>query len=256
MNRIQTLFHQSNEKVIPFFTAGYPRLDSTIDLVLAAERGGAAMVEIGIPFSDPIADGPVIQQSSHIALQNGITLAMILQQVRQIRKTSSIPIALMGYLNPILHFGRQTFLAEARDAGIDGLIIPDLPATEAEEFVSLTRVHEISLILLIAPNTPGKDITHISRLTQDLIYCVAVQGITGARLNGVEGLTAYLKRVKKYSRSPFVVGFGIKTREDVQKINRIAHGAVVGTNLLKKIKNADNPIEVAETYIRELGRKF
>lgn len=255
MNRIQTLFQLSGEKVIPFFTAGHPRLDSTADLVLAAERGGAAMVEVGMPFSDPLADGPVIQQSSQSALRNGMTTAKLLQQVRQVRESSEIPIALMGYLNPILHYGIQTFVADARAAGVDGLIIPDLPCEESEDLVSLCKAQELSLVLLVAPNTPGKKIMRISQLAQDLIYCVAVLGITGARLDEADGLVSYMERVQHHSESPFVVGFGIKTREDVRKVNRIADGAVIGTSLIEVINSADSPVEAAETYIRELGGK-
>ncbi|NOZ04089.1 MAG: tryptophan synthase subunit alpha [FCB group bacterium] len=251
-NRIQALFRTPGEKLIPFITAGYPTKELTVELVLAAERAGADMIELGMPFSDPLAEGPVIQASSQIALENGVTLKWILDQVRIIRRRCEMPLALMGYINPILQYGVETFVKDCRSAGVDGLIIPDLPPEEAEPLIGQCRKNSVSPILLVAPNTSDERIHTVSGLAGDLIYCVSILGITGSDLTSVNTLENYLERVRKHSVTPFVVGFGIKTREDVRNINRMADGAVVGSELIRRITKTDDPVEAAETYIRRL----
>ena len=191
MNRIQKIFQNRTKKVIPFITAGYPSKDDTVDMVFAAEESGAAMVELGMPFSDPLADGPIIQESSQKAIENGVTIQWILDTVAEIRQQSEIPLALMGYINPILKYGLKEFMSNCREVGIDGLIIPDLPPEEAGEYVDLARKNGISPILLVAPNTPDERISAISKLAVDLIYCVAILGITGSRKAEKNELKSY-----------------------------------------------------------------
>ena len=251
-NRIQSLFRTPGEKLIPFITAGYPTKELTVELVLAAERAGADMIELGMPFSDPLAEGPVIQASSQAALENGVTLKWILDQVRIIRESCEIPLALMGYINPILQYGVEAFVKDCRAAGVDGLIIPDLPPEEADPLIEQCRKNSVSPILLVAPNTPDKRIRAVSELAGDLIYCVSILGITGSDLTAVGTLENYLKRVRKHSVTPFVVGFGIKTRQDVQNINRMADGAVVGSELIRRITQADDPVKATERYLCRL----
>jgi len=219
---------------------------------LAAEKSGAAMVELGIPFSDPLADGPVIQESSQQAIENGVTLNWILETVANIRQQSEIPIALMGYINPILKFGLTKFTKSCSEAGVDGLIIPDLPPEEADDYVKSSKTNGISPILLVAPNTPEKRIKEISRLAGDLIYCVAIIGITGGKGSTGDQLKSYLNRVEKNSDCPFIVGFGINDREDIVKMNQIAHGAVVGSAIIHEIKNSNNPVDTIKYYIEKL----
>ena len=254
MNRIQKIFQNRTEKVIPFLTAGYPAKKDAINMVLAAEKAGAAMVELGMPFSDPLADGPLIQESSQKAIKNGVTINWILETVSNIRRQSDIPIALMGYINPILKFGLTHFMESCSQAGVDGLIIPDLPPDEADDYVKSSKTNGISPILLVAPNTSEKRIQDISKLAGDLIYCVAILGITGSRGSFGDKLKTYLNRVEKNSDCPFVVGFGIKEREDVVGINKIAHGAVVGSAIIQAIANSDNPITAVEKYIEKLTK--
>lgn len=188
-------------KVDSLFTAGFPTLESTADLVLESVRAGADMIELGIPFSDPVADGPVIQSSSQVALKNGVTVQWVLQLVDRIRPHCRIPIALMGYANPIVNYGTEEFVAGCEAVGVDGLIIPDLPPEEAGEFVSLCRSHSVSPILLVAPNTPDSRTRAISEMARDLVYCVTILGITGGRLSGKDALKSYLVRVRKNSTS-------------------------------------------------------
>ena len=196
------------------------------------------MIEIGIPFSDPQADGPIIQKASEKALSNGITLDIIFQQVKSIRKKTNIPISLMGYYNPILKRGIDRFLADCVVNEIDGIILPDLPYDEGKEFCNKAKVLGISPILLVAPNTSNKRIEEISNLSNDLIYAVSILGITGNDLGSKKELIKYLDRVKANSSCPFIVGFGIKTNDDVKWFNKYSNGAVVGSHILDHI-NAD-----------------
>jgi tryptophan synthase alpha chain len=195
MNRIKKIFQNRSEKVIPYLTAGYPRKEDTVAIVLAAEAAGAAMVELGIPFSDPLADGPVIQASSQTAIENGVTISWILETVYKIRKESEIPITLMGYINPIIKYGLSLFIIDCKLSGVDGLIIPDLPLEEADDFVKISKGNDILPILLVAPNTSDVRIREISKLADGLIYCVAIIGITGSQLDLNNFLTFYQLRL-------------------------------------------------------------
>jgi len=252
MSRIQKLFSKRNDKVIPFLTAGYPHKSHMLKMVLAAEASGASMVEIGMPFSDPLADGPVIQRASQVAIENGVNIKWILETVEEIRVSSQIPLVLMGYINPIIKYGLVKFMEDCQIAGVDGLIIPDLPPEEAERFVQLAREKNISPILLVAPNTSSERIKIISDFAGDLIYCVALMGITGSSENDMGNLTSYLDRVRENSSCPFVVGFGIKTRKDVKKINELAHGAVVGSAIIDAMDGSVSPVDTVKKYIENL----
>ncbi|MBT5956529.1 MAG: tryptophan synthase subunit alpha [Candidatus Marinimicrobia bacterium] len=251
MSRIPQLFSKRSEKVIPFLTAGYPNKLDTVNMVLSAEKSGAAMVELGMPFSDPLADGPIIQRASQVAIENGVNIKWILEIVIDIRMSSEIPLVLMGYINPIIKYGLEKFLQDCKKVGIDGLIIPDLPPEEAEKFVKLARTNHISPILLVAPNTSSERINLISKLAVDLIYCVAILGITGSE-NNMGNLKEYLARVEENSICPFIVGFGIKNREDVVKINKLAHGAVVGSAIINAIRGSGSSVDTVKNYIERL----
>ncbi|UCH62892.1 MAG: tryptophan synthase subunit alpha [Fidelibacterota bacterium] len=253
MRRIARLFHSPGKKLVPFITAGFPHLEDTVALVLAAERAGAHMVEIGIPFSDPLADGPVIQQTSQVALANGVTVPWILEAVTQIREHSQVPIVLMGYINPLLNMGLDTFLKKACEAGVDGLIIPDLLPEEGTLFFKQARSMGLSTIYLVAPNTPDDRIQQLGREAEDLLYAVSILGVTGSALAGQEKLDRYLDRVRAVSKVPFVVGFGISTPEDVQRAAVKADGVVVGSALLACLDEAADPVKEAVEYLRTLA---
>ena len=254
MNRIRNLFKKDKDKLIVFLTAGYPEINSTEKLVLTAVESGADMIEIGIPFSDPQADGPIIQKASEKALSNGITLDIIFQQVKSIRKKTNIPISLMGYYNPILKRGIDKFLADCVVNEIDGIILPDLPYDEGKEFCNKAKELGISPILLVAPNTSNKRIEEISNLSNDLIYAVSILGITGNDLGSKKELIKYLDRVKANSSCPFIVGFGIKTNDDVKWFNKYSNGAVVGSHILNHINADEDYVLKANEIIDSLSK--
>lgn len=256
MNRIQNLFKKSSEKLIPFFTAGYPELESTVDLVLSAVDAGADMIEIGIPYSDPQADGPVIQFSSQKALENGVTIKTIFEQVKKIRKKTDIPISLMSYYNPILKWGHDKFLDECVSNGVDGLILSDLPYEEAKPFCEFSKNKGVSPILLVAPNTDNERIVQISKLSGDLVYVVSILGITGNSLSSKDQLSSYLNRVRENCVSKFVVGFGISNREDVEWFNKYSDGAVVGSAIIKNLDGKENPVKETYDFIISLKGKI
>ena len=254
MNRIRNLFKKDKDKLIVFLTAGYPEINSTEKLVLTAVESGADMIEIGIPFSDPQADGPIIQKASEKALNNGITLDIIFQQVKSIRKKTNIPISLMGYYNPILKRGIDRFLADCVVNEIDGIILPDLPYDEGKEFCNKAKELGISPILLVAPNTSNKRIVEISNLSNDLIYAVSMLGITGNDLGSKKELIKYLDRVRTNSSCPFIVGFGIKSNDDVKWFNKYSNGAVVGSHILNHINADEDYVLKANEIINSLSR--
>ncbi len=254
MNRIRNLFKKDKDKLIVFLTAGYPEISSTEKLVLTAVESGADMIEIGIPFSDPQADGPIIQKASEKALSNGITLDIIFQQVKSIRKKTNIPISLMGYYNPILKRGIDRFLADCVVNEIDGIILPDLPYDEGKEFCNKAKELGISPILLVAPNTSNKRIEEISNLSNDLIYAVSILGITGNDLGSKKELIKYLDRVKANSSCPFIVGFGIKSNDDVKWFNKYSNGAVVGSHILNHINADEDYVLKANEIINSLSK--
>ncbi len=242
-NRITQLFDSQGtyEKVLSLFlTAGYPDLESTVDLIFGMEKNGASLIELGMPFSDPLADGPTIQASSTKALKNGITMKRVFEMVQQVREKSEIPIILMGYLNPVLNFGVKQFCSEAKSSGVDGLIIPDLPPEESGIIEKPAANNGLALVYLAAPNTSDERMQLIDSKSQGFVYCVSVTGVTGAR-EGDEvsrSVTKFIGRVRKnITRNPIMIGFGIKSHEDAQKIAAKANGFIVGSALIDTIRN-------------------
>ncbi len=215
-----------------FVTAGFPTLGSTVDVALALEQGGADIVEVGMPFSDPLADGPVIQQSSAVALKNGVTLARILEDVRAIRRHSTIPLVLMGYLNPILRYGFANFMRNASDAGIDGIILPEVPLEEVPRF--RVDLNGLSQILLVTPESPPERVEAIDRVCGGFLYCVSTTGVTGSDVRSDVG--EYLAGVRAHvKKNRMLVGFGISRPEDAGMYVRHADGVIVGSALIRAI---------------------
>ncbi|SMO34078.1 tryptophan synthase subunit alpha [Gracilimonas mengyeensis] len=243
MNRIQQTFanKKADEKLMSLFiTAGFPDLESTVDLVLGFEENGADMIELGMPFSDPLADGPTIQYSSDIAIQNGITMNKIFEMVEAIREKSEIPIILMGYMNPVLHYGVEKFAQKAAEVGVDGLIIPDIPLEEDGLIKHHAEKNKLDVIHLVAPNTSDARMKLADENSQGFVYCVSVTGVTGAR-DGDEvsqSVARFIERVNTHvTENPVMVGFGIKSHQDAVSIAANTDGFIVGSALIDTIKN-------------------
>lgn len=253
-NRLTTKLTQFREQkkkaLVLFITAGYPQLDSTVPLVLELAQVGADIIELGMSFSDPLADGPIIQASSQQAIKNGITLENILDQVKEIRKHTDIPLVLMGYLNPILHYGEEKFFADARNAGIDGIILPEVPLEESSRFLSFNRKNNLADILFIGPTTTDERIRTIDKISSGFLYCVSTTGVTG-RTN-VGDIESYVKRLKRNAKkNPVLVGFGIKTPEDAQRIAQHSDGVIVGSALIQKITKGESLQQLGD-FARQL----
>lgn len=243
MNRIQNVFNnkKADEKLMSLFiTAGYPDLESTVDLILGFEENGANIIELGMPFSDPLADGPTIQHSSDVAIKNGITMDKIFEMVEKVREKSQIPIILMGYMNPVLRYGVDKFTQKAAEAGVDGLIIPDIPLEEGGIIKEHAEKNDLDVIHLVAPNTTDARMKLADENSQGFVYCVSVTGVTGAR-DGDEvskSVARFIERVRSnITENPVMVGFGIKTHNDAQNIASNADGFIVGSALIDTIKN-------------------
>lgn len=243
MNRITKKFEEKgSEKLMSLFlTAGFPDLESTVDLVLGFEKNGADVIELGIPFSDPLADGPTIQYSSDIAISNGISVDKILEMVAEIRKHSEIPIILMGYMNPVLRYGVKAFCEKASTVGVDGLILPDIPVEESGLIEEYAEQNNLPIIYLVAPNTTDERMKLADRKSDGFVYCVSVTGVTGARDGGEvsKSVASFIERVKtNVTMNPVMVGFGIKSYEDAQSITSNADGFIVGSALIDVIRKS------------------
>jgi len=241
-NRLNNVFEnrESNDKIMSLFlSSGYPDLESTVDLVLGFEENGADIIELGMPFSDPLADGPTIQFASNTAIENGITMSRIFEMVREIRKSSEIPIILMGYINPVYRYGVEKFCSDAHQAGVDGLIIPDAPLEESSIIAEEADKNDLSLIYLVAPNTTSERMRVIDERSDGFVYCVSVTGVTGARDGDeiAESVKRFIKRVNEnVTRNPKLVGFGIKSHKDALRISKELDGFIVGSALVENIR--------------------
>ncbi|NGP86978.1 tryptophan synthase subunit alpha [Fodinibius halophilus] len=241
-NRVTQLFeqHDDSSKIMSLFlTAGYPDLQACVDLILGFDENGVDMVELGMPFSDPLADGPTIQYSSNVAIEQGITMKKILDIVEQVRKQSEIPIILMGYINPVLRYGAEDFCRDAAEAGVDGLIIPDIPIEESGILTEEAQRYQLPIIYLVAPNTSDERMQKIDQQSQGFVYCVSVTGVTGAREGDevAQSVQRFIDRVKaNITNNPKMVGFGIKSHEDAQRIAADMDGFIVGSALIDTIR--------------------
>lgn len=250
MNRIETAF-KNKPIFMPYFPLGYPDLGTSIDVIEALAKNGADLIEVGLSFSDPLADGPVIQKATQVALEKGITVKKSLQAVAELRKRGvDIPLVLMGYYNPMLAYGLEKFVCDAYEAGADGFIIPDLPPEEAEEFQSALSTVEAPLIQMLAPTTPNKRMEMIARNAKGFIYLVSVIGITGARSSLAEGLGELVARVREHTSVPVCVGFGIGTPEQARQVGALADGVIVGSACVKTIGESQTPVEMAKQFAR------
>ncbi|MCI0555179.1 MAG: tryptophan synthase subunit alpha [Anaerolineae bacterium] len=263
MNRIESAF--ANKPIfMPYFPLGYPDLETSIDVIEALAKNGADLIEVGLSFSDPLADGPVIQHATQIALEKGITVKKSLAAVTELRKRGvDIPLILMGYYNPMLSYGLEKFVRDAVGAGADGFIVPDLPMEESEEFqlalndASSTPTAPLSatpLIQMLAPTTPSERMEMIARTAKGFTYLVSVTGVTGERKSISEGLGELINHVREHTSAPVCVGFGISTPEQAAQVGALADGVIVGSACVKIIGGSENPVEAAKEFARSFSR--
>ncbi len=247
--------------LIPYFMCGYPSAAQSVELVLAAIEGGADIVELGMPFSDPLADGASIQHAGHLALERGMTINGCMEVARQVSARSAVPLILMGYYNPALAFGIERFCQAAAANGVCGLIIPDLPPEEAGPLQQAAQKHGIAITFLVPPTAPGERIAQIAKIAASgsgsFIYCVSLSGVTGARTELPPHLRSFIARVYGYTtefKLPVVVGFGLSTPAHIAEVTSYADGAVVGSALVRLIDQyaQEEQVEAVKSYILSL----
>ncbi|KGE15206.1 tryptophan synthase subunit alpha [Sphingobacterium deserti] len=244
----ENIFKSKQKKLLSiYYTAGYPTLESTIDIAAELEKSGADFLEIGFPYSDPVADGPVIQNSSEVALQNGMNLKVLFEQLKALRSRVSIPVFLMGYFNPVLQYGIENFCKSCQEVGVDGVIIPDLPMYEYEDlYERIFRQYGISNIFLVTPQTSAERIRKIDKLSTSFVYLLSSNATTGKKLEVGESSAVYFQRMKEMElKNPLVIGFGISNAETFAKATAYAHGAIIGSAFVKLLS--------APNYLQEIG---
>ena len=238
MNRINKLFQKKNKKILSiYFTAGYPRINDSVDIIKALDKNGVDMIEVGIPFSDPIADGPIIQNSSTIAIKNGMNMSLLFNQLKNIRSTTQIPIILMGYINPIIQFGYDKFVDKLIDCGIDGVILPDLPLLEyKKELKPFFDKNNISFISLISPNTSIERVKEIDKISDGFLYVVSSSSITGQNnLFDVNQIKYFNSLNNIFLKNPKIIGFGISDKKSFDMACNYSNGAIIGTKFINSL---------------------
>jgi len=244
--KFNELKQRGETALIIYITAGFPSLKESMNNTVLLSKNGADIIEIGVPFSDPVADGPTIQHSSEVALSNGVTLKKIIKALKKINL--DIPLVIMSYLNPLLAYGKEKLFKDMRDAEISGIIIPDLPAEDSNEWTSLGNIYNIDVIFLIASTTSPERIEQIVKKSRGFIYCISVTGTTGARDKLSTGILSFLREVKQLTNKPIAVGFGISTIEQIKLLRNDVDGIIIGSRIINAIKNQED--------IKKLIRKF
>jgi len=239
MTRLKKLFDAKSSKVLNVYcTAGYPSLDSTMTIIAALEKNGADLIELGMPYSDPLADGLVIQESGAKALENGMSIEVLFDQLKHLRPTIHVPVILMGYMNPVLQFGFEKFCEAAAAVGVDGLILPDMPAYEFEsKYGAVVKKHHLDFIFLVTPETPTERIQYLDSLSTGFIYAVSSSATTGSALN-FDMVDAYLQKLKQLQlNNPILVGFGVKDATSFELASKHTAGAIIGSAYIKALEN-------------------
>ncbi len=257
MSRIAALFSKKKERVLNVYcTAGYPRLDSTITVMKALQASGADIIELGMPYSDPLADGEVIQASSAAALQNGMSMAVLFEQLKDCRKEVHLPLILMGYMNPVLQYGFENFCAAAAAAGVDGLILPDLPIFEyATEYAPIIKKYGLDFIFLVTPETSADRIRKIDKLGSGFIYAVSSSSTTGNNKR-IQDQAAYFEKLQQMElQNPLLVGFGIKDNETFEAACEYNNGAIIGSAYIKALENTDDIAAATSNFLQQVLSK-
>ncbi len=254
MNRIDKLFYEKKKNVLNVYcTAGYPQLHSTIDIMKALQENGADIIELGMPYSDPLSDGPIIQQSNMIALENGMSIPLLFEQLKNFRDTIQLPVILMGYMNPVLQFGMERFCEVAAATGIDGIILPDLPMYEFETMYRGYFIkHNLRFIFLITPETSEERIRKIDKLSSGFIYAVSSSATTGNN-KPIEEQEAYFKKLEKMNlKNPVLVGFGIKDKKTFQAACKYSNGAIIGSAYINALKNNADIAQTTKEFLNTI----
>ena len=253
MNRIAKVFTKPGYRaLVAYLTVGYPDLKSTLELVPMLAEAGCDIIELGIPFSDPLADGTTIQEASSQALQGGVTPKVCLELAKQLREKVALPLVFMTYYNPVLHFGLESFCVACAEAGIDGLIIPDLPPDEATDLDASAKKHQLDLIFLLTPTSTTERIRLVAEKSRGFIYLVSLTGVTGPRESLPAGLEDFVSRVRKETAQPLCVGFGISTPDQAHRVGQVADGVIVGSRLIQLIREEGAPYQLTRSFIRSL----
>ena len=254
-NRIKELLSTRKSGILSmYYTAGFPSLGDTTTIAESLASSGADIIEIGIPYSDPVADGPTIQASNTVALKNGMRLSMLIEQVKQIRQRINIPIILMGYINPVLQYGIEKFAKDAADAGVDGVILPDMPMDEyLDHYKAIFDSVNLTNTFLISPTTSDERIRKIDAVTDGFIYAVSASSITGAKGKFENAQIDYFDRLKKMQlKNPYLIGFGISNRDTFATASKYGAGAIVGSAFVDLLKNSKNLSDDIATFVRSL----
>ncbi|GAB3008849.1 tryptophan synthase subunit alpha [Niabella terrae] len=260
MSRLANSFQKEKKILNIYCTAGYPKLDSTLPVMKALQEGGADIIELGMPYSDPLADGETIQQSSSVALANGMTIAVLFEQLKVMRSSPeeggagiSIPVVLMGYMNPILQYGFERFCADAARVGIDGLILPDLPAHEFEHIYGpVLKENGLDFIFLVTPETSEERVRQLDALSSGFLYAVSSSSTTGGKKD-FDAVALYLKRLQSYQlKNPVLVGFGISDHESFTAACAHADGAIIGSAYIKMIQHIQTPEAVTKSFVQSI----
>lgn len=257
MSRLKNLFSPAPHKVLNIYlTAGYPGLSSTLPLIRAVEQAGADIVELGMPYSDPLADGPVIQQSSAVAIANGMRISVLFEQLASLRPAVKLPVILMGYMNPVLQYGFEQFCAKAAEVGVDGLILPDLPEFEFESYYGpIIRKYGLDFIFLVTPETSEQRVRHLDQLSTGFLYAVSSSSTTGSDKD-MAASQAYLQRLQAMQlKNPVLVGFGIRDRETFEQASASAAGAIIGSAFIKALDAPGDPVANATRFVESIRNK-
>ena len=254
MTRIDDLFRKKQHEVLNVYcTAGFPQLDSTLTVMTALQTYGADLIELGMPYSDPLADGPVIQESSARSIENGMTIDRLFVQLKDMRSTIKVPVILMGYMNPVLQYGFEKFCMKAASVGIDGLILPDLPMHEyLTEYGNIIRNNNLDLIFLVTPETKEDRLRNIDALSTGFLYAVSSSSTTGNNKN-INDQQAYFEKLQSmHLKNPILVGFGIKDRETFQAACKHTNGAIIGSAYIKAIENSNNITTDTKNFLQTI----
>lgn len=254
MSRIKELFETKSNRVLNVYcTAGYPQLNSTLEVMTALQENGANLIELGMPYSDPLADGPVIQHSSSIALANGMTIKTLFAQLKDFRNTINVPVILMGYMNPVLQYGFEQFCKDAAAVGVDGLILPDLPEYEFEtEYGAIIKKHGLDFVFLVTPETSDERIKKLDSLSTGFLYAVSSSSTTGSDKNMTD-VNAYLQKLKAMQlKNPVLVGFGIKDKQTFDTACNHANGAIIGTAYIKALEGTADVAGTTKQFLKAI----